>query len=71
MLAVIAHAIFSWLPPEHRRYRIYSFLDSIVAPVLRPIRSVLPRTGGLDFSPFVLILILQLIGRAVLSRLPG
>ena len=34
-------------------------LDSIVRPMLEPIRRVMPRTGMVDFSPLVLIILIQ------------
>jgi YggT family protein len=49
----------------------YQSINSLLDPLLRPIRKILPDTGAIDFSPIVLILglnILQMvIGRAVLS----
>lgn len=36
-------------------------LDQIVAPFLNPIRRALPQTGMVDFSPLVLIIILQIL----------
>lgn len=40
---------------------IYRSINSLLEPVLAPIRRVLPNTGSIDFSPLVLILALQLI----------
>lgn len=34
-------------------------LDRITAPLYRPIRRMLPDFGGLDFSPLVLLLLVQ------------
>jgi YggT family protein len=45
------------------------FFDSIVEPMLNPIRRMLPQTGGLDFSPFVLVLLLYLVGQAIVGIL--
>ena len=36
-------------------------LDSIVRPMLEPIRRVMPRTGMVDFSPLVLIILIQVV----------
>lgn len=36
-------------------------LDSLVEPMLTPIRRILPQTGMLDFSPLVLLILIQLI----------
>ena len=43
-------------------------LDGFVEPMLAPIRRILPPIGGLDFSPFVLLLLLQLLGN-IINRL--
>lgn len=37
------------------------YLDRLIEPVLRPIRNMLPRMGGLDLSPIILILGLHFI----------
>jgi YggT family protein len=34
-------------------------LDRILAPIYRPIRAILPDFGGLDFSPFVVLILIQ------------
>lgn len=36
-------------------------LDSIVRPMLEPIRRAMPRTGMIDFSPLVLIILIQVV----------
>jgi YggT family protein len=36
-------------------------LDSIVEPLLTPIRRVLPPTAGFDLSPLVLILLIRVV----------
>ena len=36
-------------------------LDRITAPLYRPIRRLLPDFGGLDFSPFVILILIQVI----------
>ena len=38
-------------------------LDRITAPVYRPIRRLLPDFGGIDFSPLVLLILIQIIRR--------
>lgn len=48
---------------------IRQFLDSIVEPMLNPIRRMMPQTGGLDFSPLVLIVLLELVGRVIVGIL--
>src|SRR4051794_29443611 len=36
-------------------------LDRITAPIYRPIRALLPDFGGLDFSPLVILLLIQVL----------
>lgn len=65
---VLANAIFSWLVVFNvinlrnpTMYRIYSALEAITDPLLRPIRRFLPSLGGMDLSPLVLILFLMFL----------
>ena len=40
---------------------VWTAINAILDPVLRPIRKVMPNTGAIDFSPMVLIILLQII----------
>lgn len=40
---------------------IYQSINALMEPVLAPIRRLLPSTGSLDFSPLVLIILLQIL----------
>jgi YggT family protein len=64
-VAVIADIVVSYfLSPDHP---IRSFLDRFIQPLLRPIQRILPTFGGLDFSPFVLLLLVQLVESVLIS----
>ena len=39
----------------------YNSINRLLDPVLRPIRNIMPQTGALDFSPLVLIIVMQII----------
>ncbi len=66
ILAVLVDVILGYfMDPYHPVRRT---LDSIVQPMLAPIRRVLPTLGGFDFSPLVLIILIDLI-EFVLVRL--
>ena len=39
----------------------YNSINRFLDPILRPIRNVMPNTGAIDFSPLVLILVLNII----------
>jgi len=40
---------------------IWTAINAILDPVLRPIRRIMPNTGAIDFSPMVLIILLQIV----------
>ncbi|MBC7986761.1 MAG: YggT family protein [Sphingomonadaceae bacterium] len=42
------------------RQLVYA-LDRITEPLYRPIRRILPDFGGIDFSPFVVIILLNIV----------
>lgn len=49
----------------------YNAINRLLEPVLRPIRNVLPSTGTIDFSPLVLIILLNIILIVLGSLLRG
>lgn len=66
---LLIYCVLTWFVP--RTSRVMQLLSDILEPMLMPIRRVMMRfTGmmGLDFSPFILMLILQAV-RSLLSRL--
>ena len=40
---------------------IWTAINAILDPVLRPIRRLMPNTGAIDFSPMVLIILIQIL----------
>ena len=73
MYAVILNVILSWLVAfnvvnvsNRFVYLVGDFLHRITEPALRPIRRYLPKLGGLDISPLVLIVLLLFAQRFVL-----
>lgn len=69
-LAIIARALISWFPisPHHP---IVIFLNQITEPFLAPLRRLLPMAGGLDLSPLVALILLQVLERILISILVG
>ncbi|MBX3004029.1 MAG: YggT family protein [Anaerolineales bacterium] len=62
---VIIDVVLSYfMDPYHPLRRA---LDRIVEPMLAPIRRILPSTGMLDFSPLVLLILLQLLSTIVIN----
>ncbi|MPZ54103.1 MAG: hypothetical protein GEU79_15460 [Acidimicrobiia bacterium] len=70
-LVILAWVVLSWIPvsSDHPVGRAQIAIDRLVAPVIGPIRKVIPplRLGGgyLDLSPLVLILGIALISRII------
>ncbi len=59
-LLILADVLVSFvLDPFHPVRRS---LDSVVYPLLAPIRRLIPPVGMLDFSPFVLLILVQVVG---------
>ena len=56
--SIIVHAIITWLMPNQHSSPS-DFIRQLVVPVLNPIRRHLPVPAGLDFSPFVAIVLIQ------------
>ncbi|MFT4657318.1 MAG: YggT family protein [Candidatus Aldehydirespiratoraceae bacterium] len=61
--AFLARVIFSWFrPSETSPIRpVADFVHMVTEPVVTPIRRVLPRTGGLDFSVTIVLLVLTFV----------
>jgi YggT family protein len=54
--------MFNVISPHHEiAGAIWRGLNAFLDPLLRPIRKLLPPTGGIDFSPLVLIVVLQIL----------
>jgi YggT family protein len=67
VLLVFVSAILSFfMDPFHPLRR---GVDNIVEPMLMPIRRIVPLVGMLDFSPLVLILLIQFGARFLISIL--
>ena len=65
---IIAQIILSWLvafkvidTSSNFVRTVLDVLDRLTAPIYRPIRKIMPDFGGIDFSPVVLLLAIQLI----------
>ncbi|HEX5697857.1 MAG TPA: YggT family protein [Rhodoferax sp.] len=64
-VAVIVYAVLSWVSAPSP---IGAVMARLVEPLLRPIRRVLPLVGGIDLSPLVLLVVLQ-VAAIVLGNL--
>lgn len=56
--AILLQAIMSWIQPYSPANRL---LYQITAPIMQPLRRVIPPVGGIDISPIPALIILQLL----------
>ncbi|MDE2581647.1 MAG: YggT family protein [Rhodospirillales bacterium] len=76
MWAVILAAVFSMLAAfgvidtrNRLVWTIGDFLYRVTEPVLAPIRNMLPNLGGIDISPWIVVLLIQIVLLPLLGRL--
>lgn len=62
---VFVTVLLSWfLPPYHP---VREALDRLIDPFLAPIRRFIPSAGMFDFSPLILILLIEVIAQILKS----
>lgn len=65
---VIGRCILSFI--KHNPYQpIIKFIYDITEPVMAPFRKLIPATGGIDFSPIIVILALSLAQKIIINIL--
>jgi len=68
-LVLIVDILLSYfMSPYHP---IRSTLDRLVQPLLNPIRRIVPPIAMIDFSPLVLLILIQLVSNLLVSVLVG
>ncbi len=66
IFVIFVRVVLSWFPisPDSAMATVYRFVYAITEQVLGPIRRVMPGVGfggmGLDFSPIIVLLVLEL-----------
>ena len=66
---ILARVLMSWLnvnPYSPVAQVIYNLTE----PVLAPVRNLLPPAGGLDFSPIIVLVALQILGQILVNMFP-
>lgn len=64
---VIASILLSYFVDPYHPLR--QGVDNLVRPLLDPIRKIVPPVGMLDFSPFVLIILIQVVSNLLVRFL--
>jgi len=69
ILIIVVSSLLSWFPTDsssHGMIATKRVLARLTDPILRPLRSIMPGTRmGVDFSPFVAVIILYIIKAAI------
>lgn len=67
--AILIRVLISWIPNLDPYNPIVRLLRQITDPVLEPARRIIPPLGGIDISPIVVIIVLQLLERLLIGLL--
>ena len=65
-ILVLISVILSWFMSPYHPLR--AAIDRIVDPMLNPIRRVIPTAGMFDFSPLVLMILIEVVA-SILTRI--
>ena len=67
VLVVIVKVILSYFMDPYHPVR--QSIDNLVEPMLAPIRKIVPLVGMFDFSPLILIILVQILSSALITFL--
>jgi YggT family protein len=66
LIVIIYTLLRFFLSPYHP---VMNALSRVIEPILKPIRKYVPLIGGLDFSPVILIIAIQILGSVLAALL--
>ena len=65
---IIARCLLSFV--RHNPYQpIIRFIYDVTEPIMSPFRRIIPSAGGLDFSPFIAVLAVEMVRRLIIQLL--
>ena len=64
IVLIFGRVLVSWVDPSGRN-AASAFIIQTTEPILAPVRRMLPKTGMIDFSPTIVLLILIAVWRVV------
>jgi len=67
--SIIIQVVLSWIVPPGTHNPITPLIHSMNEPLLRPVRQKLPAMGGLDLSPLIVVIGLQVLLMLILPIL--
>jgi YggT family protein len=69
VLLIFVRVIMSWVPMR-LPFGLNELVWNVTEPVLAPIRRFMPMAGAMDFSPFIALLLIQIVASIILRVLP-
>jgi YggT family protein len=69
VLLIFVRVIMSWVPMR-LPFGLNDLVWNVTEPILAPIRRFMPMAGGMDFSPFIALVLIQIIVSILLRVLP-
>lgn len=60
IFAIIIRSLLTWFPVD-RNNELVRLLNNVTEPLLEPVRRIMPRTGMIDFSAMVVIIVLYIM----------
>jgi YggT family protein len=67
-LAILLRVLLSWIQPGPSGPVVY-WIYRITEPLLEPLRRVIPPFGGIDITPVIALMVLEMVHRFVISLL--
>jgi len=64
-LLLLARVLLSWIPTLGQGSAWRRWLEEVTDPIILPFQKILPPTAGLDFSPLLALITLQVINRLI------
>ena len=64
-LVVLLKVILSYFMDPYHPFR--QSVDRLIDPLLKPIRQIIPTVGRFDFSPIILIILVEIIAMVIKS----
>lgn len=61
VILLVVYTLMSWFPIRGALYDVYRVLGSICEPLIGVFRRFIPPMGGLDFSPWAAILVVEFV----------
>lgn len=66
-LLILARIVLSWTGMSPYQNSLYRVIFDLTEPLMAPFRRLIPPMGGLDFSPILLLFLVDIVRRVLLS----